>query len=113
VEREGADRGRAKAAGVVLDLGGLKDGGDRLGGPLDPSWAGADRDLGGHAGADQGAGRRAPDKAVVSDQIERVEPFGDQDDPADQPTWRLTRRGDRARAAGTPVLPARGPPLTS
>jgi hypothetical protein len=101
VEREGADRGRGQAAAVgVLDLGRLQQGGDRLGGPFDPAWAGADGDPGGGAGADQGGGRRAPDEAVRSGQVERVEPVGQGDDPADQPTRRLTRRGTGVEPLG-------------
>jgi hypothetical protein len=86
VEREGADRSRGEAGAVgVFDLDGAQEGGDRLGGPLDPAGAGADRDPGGHAGAEQGAGGGTPDEPVRSGHIERVERLGEGNDPADQP----------------------------
>jgi hypothetical protein len=58
VEREGADRGRAQAgAAGVVDLDGVQERGDRLGGAFDPCQAGADRDAGGLPDADQGGAR--------------------------------------------------------
>ncbi len=85
MEREGADRGRAKApAAGVVDLDGVEEGGDGLGGAFDPSRAGADRDAGGLADADQGAARGVPHEAVLAGQVERVDPVAEVDDPAEQ-----------------------------
>jgi hypothetical protein len=85
VEREGADRGRAQAGAVgVVDLDGVQESGDRLGGAFDPSRAGADRDAGGLPDADQGAARGAPHEAVLPGQVERVDPVAEVDDPAEQ-----------------------------
>jgi hypothetical protein len=87
VEREGADHRRAQAAVVgVGDLDRLEQGGDGLGGPLDPPWSRPDRDADGHALADQGAARGLPHEAVVAGPLERVEPVLQADDPAEQGT---------------------------
>jgi hypothetical protein len=85
VERERADRGWAQAGAVgVLDLDGVQEGGDRLGGAFDPARAGADRDAGGPPNADQGAPRGAPHEAVLAGQVERVDPVAEVDDRAEQ-----------------------------
>ena len=81
----GADRGRAQAgAAGVVDLDGVQERGDRLGGLVDPSRAGADRDAGGLPDADQGAAWEAPHEAVLPGHVERVDPVAEVDDPAEQ-----------------------------
>ena len=70
----------------VLDLDALQQPGDGLGGPLDAAGAGADRDAGGAAGADQGQGRGVPGEAVLAGQIEGFEAVAEADDPAEQVT---------------------------